>query len=548
MEKQIFLQIDKEDNLIVALQTIGKGTRVLLGGKSIDLKDEIAEKQKFASINLQIGDRAIMYGVTVGEATRPIEAGELISTDNLKHATTDYEKQPNEFQWQPPEPFESRPQNFMGFRRKDGQVGTANFWIFVPLVFCSNQELFQLKEILPKALGYGKNSRYEQYLNKLVEQIKSGGNPTDQIITIEPFKEQPNPLFPNVDGVRFLTHSLGCGSTPDDIYSLCALLANYINHPNVAGATVISLGCQKAELSTLEMEIKLRDPDGFKPVLYFDRQAWRGPQDMLETVIQETIIGMQEANKAVREPVSVSELVVGVECGGSDAFSGISANPVIGKTIDHIIAAGGSAILSEFPELCGVENELVFRCESSKIGERFLHLLNSYRKTVQAVGSDFDLNPSPGNIRDGLITDAMKSAGAAKKGGTSPVVDVLDYTESRVKRGLNLLCTPGNDVESTTALVGSGANLIIFSTGLGTPTGNPIVPVLKVSTNSSLAERLEYMIDLNTGPVITGEKSIDELAEQLQKLVVDTASGSYETKSSRLGQEDFIPWKRGVSL
>jgi altronate hydrolase len=548
MEKQIFLQIDKEDNLIVALQTIGKGTRVLLGGKSIELKGEIAEKQKFASINLQIGDRAIMYGVKVGEVTRPIEAGELISTDNLKHATTDYEKQQSEFRWQPPEPFESRPQNFMGFRRKDGQVGTANFWIFVPLVFCSNQELFQLKEILPKALGYGKNSRYEQYVNKLVEQIKSGGNPTDQIITIEPIKEQPNPLFPNVDGVRFLTHSLGCGSTPDDIDSLCALLANYINHPNVAGATVISLGCQKAELSTLEMEIKLRDPDGFKPVLYFDRQAWRGPQDMLETVIQETIIGMQEANKAVREPVSVSELVVGVECGGSDAFSGISANPVIGKTIDHIIAAGGSAILSEFPELCGVENELIFRCESSKIGERFLHLLNSYRKTVQAVGSDFDLNPSPGNIRDGLITDAMKSAGAAKKGGTSPVVDVLDYTESRVKRGLNLLCTPGNDVESTTALVGSGANLIIFSTGLGTPTGNPIVPVLKVSTNSSLAERLEYMIDLNTGPVITGEKSIDELAEQLQKLVVDTASGSYETKSSRLGQEDFIPWKRGVSL
>ncbi len=548
MEKQIFLQIDREDNLLVALQTIGKGTQLLLGGKTIEIKDEITEKQKFASENLQIGDRATMYGVTVGEAIKPIETGELISTDNLKHATTDYEKQPNDFQWQPPKPFELCPLKFLGFRRKDGKVGTANFWLFVPLVFCSNQELFQLKEILPRALGYGKNSRYEQYVNKLVQQIKSGGNPPDQIINFDSFKEQSSPLFPNVDGIRFLTHSLGCGSTPDDIDSLCALLANYISHPNVAGATVISLGCQKAELSTLKKEIKLRDPDGFKPVLYFDRQAWRGPQDMLEAIMQKTIVGMQEANKAVRESVSISELVVGVECGGSDGFSGISANPVIGKTIDHIVAAGGSAILSEFPELCGVENELVFRCESPKIGERFLHLLNSYRKKVQAVGSDFDLNPSPGNIRDGLITDAMKSAGAAKKGGTSPVVDVLDYTESQVKRGLNLLCTPGNDVESTTALVGSGANLIIFSTGLGTPTGNPIVPVLKVSTNSRLAERLEYMIDFNAGPVITGQKSIDELAEKLQKLVVDTVSGCYETKSSRLGQEDFIPWKRGVSL
>ena len=174
--------------------------------------------------------------------------------------------------------------------------------------------------------------------------------------------------------------------------------------------------------------------------------------------------------------------------------------------------------------------------------------MSSYRKKVQAVGFDFDQNPSPGNIRDGLITDAMKSAGAAKKGGTSPVVDVLDYPGSATKKGLNLLCTPGGDVESTTALAGAGANLIIFSTGLGTPTGNPIVPVLKVSTNSDMARRLEYMIDFDTGPIISGDKTLDDLAAELERLCVETASGRYKAKAVRLGQEDFIPWKRGFSL
>jgi len=548
MSKQPFLKIENNDNLIVALRTLPEKTTVILNGKPIQLKQEIPVKHKFASVNLACGDRATMYGVTVGKATCHISAGELITTENLKHATTLYHEKPDKFQWTPPPPYMSSPSEFMGYRRKNGAVGTANYWIFVPLVFCSNQELFLLKEILPRALGYTKATRYEKYANKLVEQIRKDDIQPGPTITLEAFNDEPNPLFPQVDGLRFLTHCAGCGNTQEDIDSLCALLANYITHPNVAGATVISLGCQKAELSTLQKEVTQRDPDGFKHVLYFDRQTWQGPMDMLEAVIQQTFSGLREANKAIRQPVPVTELVVGVECGGSDGFSGISANPVIGRTIDHLVGAGASAILSEFPELCGVENELVSRCKTPQIGKRFLHLLRNYRERVQAVGSDFDSNPSPGNIRDGLITDAMKSAGAAKKGGTSPVTDVLDYPESLKKSGLNLLCTPGNDVESTTALASSGANLIIFSTGLGTPTGNPIVPVLKVSTNSTLAKRLEYMIDFDTGPIITGKETIDTQAAKLFKLCIETAGGNYKTKASLLGQEDFIPWKRGVSL
>lgn len=548
MKKQQLLQIERGDNLIVALQTIETGAVVAVGGRKVTIRQQIPGKQKFSLFDLQVGEKAVMYGVIVGEVAQPIKAGDLITTVNLKHATSAYNDIHETFRWKPPTPYECAPQEFMGFRRENGKAGTGNYWLFIPLVFCSNQEIFQLKDILPRALGYTAKSSHEKLSEQLADRIKAGGSIAEPVIEMASFHEQPEPLFPNVDGVKFLTHNLGCGSTPDEINEFCVLLANYITHPNVAGATVLSLGCQIAEISTLKEKIKERDPKGFKQVFYYDHQTWDHTADMHEAIIRQTFEALEKANKVTRQPIPVSELVVGVECGGSDGFSGISANPVIGRMIDHIVGAGGSAILSEFPELCGVENEIVSRCKNQQTAERFMYLLSRYRKQVQATGFDFDFNPSPGNIRDGLITDAMKSAGAAKKGGTSTIAGVLDYTESLADSGLNLLCSPGNDVESTTALVGSGANLIVFSTGLGTPTGNPIVPVIKVATNSDVARRLEHMIDFDTGPIISGENTIDELAEKLEKLCIETASGRYKTKSCRLGQEDFIPWKRGVSL
>jgi altronate hydrolase len=215
---------------------------------------------------------------------------------------------------------------------------------------------------------------------------------------------------------------------------------------------------------------------------------------------------------------------------------------------DILTALGGIAILSEFPELCGVEQELVNRCTDEASANKFLSLMKAYEKSVVEAGSGFDMNPSPGNIKDGLITDAMKSAGAAKKGGTSPIVDVLDYGEYVSKPGLNLLCTPGNDVESTTAMAGSGANIILFTTGLGTPTGNPITPVIKVSSNSELAQKMSDIIDVDTGAIITAEKSIEEMAHILLAYIINVASGHVKTKAQLLNQDDFIPWKRGVSL
>jgi len=241
-------------------------------------------------------------------------------------------------------------------------------------------------------------------------------------------------------------------------------------------------------------------------------------------------------------------LCVGLKCGGSDGFSGISANPAIGHTADLLAALGGRTILSEFPELCGVEQELINRATSKQVGERFIQLMRAYAARAVAVGSGFDMNPSPGNMRDGLLTDAMKSAGAAKKGGTSPVAAVLDYPEYSTKAGLNLQCTPGNDVECVTAQVGAGASVVLFTTGLGTPTGNPISPVVKLSTNSDLAQRMHDIIDIDTGAIVAGEKTIAQMGETILDLVIHVANGEVRTKAEQKAQEDFIPWKRGVSL
>jgi altronate hydrolase len=213
-----------------------------------------------------------------------------------------------------------------------------------------------------------------------------------------------------------------------------------------------------------------------------------------------------------------------------------------------LVALGGSVILSEFPELCGVEQNLSDRCVDNETAIRFGVLMKTYNDRAKAVGSGFDMNPSPGNIKDGLITDAIKSAGAAKKGGTSPVTDVLDYPNMVTKPGLNLLCTPGNDVESTTAEVGSGANIVLFTTGLGTPTGNPIAPVVKLSTNTALYKKMPDIIDINTGTIIEGEETIEQAGERILEYVIKVASGEIEVAAVRHKQNDFIPWKRGVSL
>src|SRR5215831_1406682 len=355
-------------------------------------------------------------------------------------------------------------------------------------------------------------------------------------------------VFRNVDGIKFLMHEGGCGGTREDSNNLCGLLAGYIHHPNVAGATVLSLGCQHAQVPILQEEIMRRDGNFSKRLLIFEQQKSASEASMVSQAVRETFLGLVEADKLGRKPAPLSQLALGLKCGGSDGFSGLSANPAIGHTADLLATLGGRGILSEFPELCGVEQQLIDRCTRKEVGDSFAQLMRDYAARAKAVLSGFEMNPSPGNIRDGLLTDAMKSAGAAKKGGTSPVTAVLDYPEYSSEPGLNLQCTPGNDVECVTAQVGAGANIVLFTTGLGTLTGNPIAPVLKISTNSTLAERMPDIIDIDCGGIISGETTIEKMGETILDRVIQVASGEARTKAELLAQDDFIPWKRGVSL
>ena len=549
--QQKVLKIHPADDLIVALTNLRKGETVSLNGETFEIQDDVPAKHKFASRDFQLGERVHMYGVTVGKATQPIRKGGAVATSNLSHVADNYTLRERKTSWQAPDVSRWANKSFLGYHRTDGTVGTANYWLFIPMVFCENRNLNVIKEALEDELGYGNTKGYEVNVKSLINQYQGGASTdtllaSDIIMTAEEISSKR--VFPNVDGIRFLTHEGGCGGTRKDSEILCALFAGYITHPNVAGATVLSLGCQNAEVKTLQEKISKLDPNFSKPLYILEQQKSKSEPDLIAQAIKQTFVGLTEANRLQRKPAPLSKMIIGLECGGSDGFSGISANPAVGHAADLVVALGGAVVLSEFPELCGVEQELTDRCVDEDTARKFIEIMRAYSASAEAVGSGFDANPSPGNIKDGLITDAIKSAGAAKKGGTSPVTSVLDYTEPVTKPGLNLLCTPGNDVESTTGLAGSGANLILFTTGLGTPTGNPVAPVIKVSSNNALAQRMPDIIDINAGTIITGEDTIETKGEEMLEYMIKVASGEAKPHAVRLGQDDFIPWKRGVSL
>lgn len=544
-----YIYLDSRDNVAVAISDLDKGTLVQINANKIIIAEKIQQKHKFALKDFAIGDEVIMYGVLVGKATLEIAKGTAITTENVKHASSEYSNTNELYRWTAPDITKYERRSFMGYHRKNGSVGTANHWLVIPLTFCENRNLDVIEATLCEKLGYYTKKDFSFDIENLITKFKGGANEEDILKTpISSSKEElrKNRLFPNVDGIKFLKHDGGCGGTRQDAEILCKLLAGYINNPNVAGATILSLGCQNAQISMIQKSLNRLGVD--KTVHFLEQQQSESERAFIEQAVKLTFIGLTKANENVRMPAPLSKLVLGLECGGSDGFSGISANPALGYASDLLVALGGSPVLSEFPELNGVEQELINRCATKKDADKFCHLMGSYAQAAINVGSGFENNPSPGNIADGLITDAMKSAGAAKKGGTSPVTKVLDYTEQVENPGLHLLCTPGNDVESTTGLVGSGCNVVVFTTGLGTPTGNPIAPVLKLSSNTHLFNKMNDIIDINAGTVITGEDSIASMGEKILDYIIEVASGTIISKDEFNGNNDFIPWKRGVSL
>lgn len=538
MENKL-IKVHPGDNVAVALIDLWQGDKINFEGEDVIVLSDVQAKHKIALVDLNAGDKIYMYGVLVGKATSEIKKGGKLTTENVKHEASTTTKKTETASWTPPDVSKFKDKTFMGYHRSDGQVGTANIWLFFPLVFCENRNVELLKDVFEKELSFHKSTKQRQLLRKLI----SGNN----IEISEEREQEEKEVFENIE-VKFITHQGGCGGIRQDSVSLSKLLAGYVNNPNVAGATVLSLGCQNLQIDIFKKAMNDINPNLDKPVLIYEQQQEGTIDEMLNKIIIESFEEIKKANEIKREPAPLSKLKLGLECGGSDGFSGISANPALGYASDLLATLGGSPILSEFPELCGVEQELVNRCVDDKKAERFLELMRAYEDAAEASGSGFDMNPSPGNIKDGLITDAMKSAGAAKKGGTSPIHDILDYGEYVTKPGLNLLCTPGNDVESTTAMVGSGANIVVFTTGLGTPTGNPIAPVIKLSSNTELARRMPDIIDMDAGDVIRGKKTIPEMGEDLLEYIIKVASGELKSKADQNNQDDFIPWKRGVSL
>lgn len=548
---QKVLHIHTEDNVLVALADLLKGEVISFENEVYTLQDDIPAKHKLAMKDFNPGDKIIMYGVLVGQATGPIEQGGLIHTGNIKHASNENYRKQKEYGWTPPDIEKWRNRTFDGYLRSDGRVGTANYWLFIPTVFCENRNLDYIKDALLQQLGYAPSHKYRKAVSKLITAYKQNADRaaiTPQSLLFEEDIVINDRLFPNVDGIKFLNHEGGCGGTRQDSEILSKLLAAYADHPNVAGITVLSLGCQHLQVDLLMNDIKERNPAFDKPMYVFEQQKAVSEEMMIVEAIGKTFGGLVEINKVKRTPQPLSKLCVGVKCGGSDGFSGISANPAVGHASDLIVALGGQVLLAEFPELYGAEQELVDRCTTYKAAEKFTRLMRDYDAQARAVGSGFFMNPSPGNIKDGLITDAIKSAGAAKKGGTAPVTDVLDYTERAIKPGLHLVCTPGNDVEATTGKAASGATLILFTTGLGTPTGNVVCPTIKLSSNTALADRMPDIIDIDCGGIITGDKSLQQMGEEILEYCIRAAGGMVIPKAVQLGQDDFIPWKRGVSL
>ncbi len=544
-----FLQINPTDNLLVALQDLKKGTVIKHAGNEITLQDDIAAKHKFTTEAISKDGNAYMYGVLVGHASQNIPKGGLIHTFNLHHASQDFVGKQKEYTWSSPDVSKFQNRTFNGYHRADGQVGTQNYWLVIPLVFCENRNIELLKNAFIQGLGFQKNDSVTNQVITLRKQFEAGeklqlgDSSSDAIIS-------KSPLFPNVDGIKFLTHESGCGENKDDSMNLCALLAGYCVNPNVGGITILSLGCQHSQIEVFKQKLSEKDPNFSKPIHFFEQQQDEGSgvEKILNEVVLKTFEGLIEINKLYRKPAPLSALRLGVKCGGSDGFSGISANPAIGHTADLLVGLGGTVMIAEFPELCGVEQELQNRSVTAEVANNFGLMMQEYAKRAAAVGAGFDMNPSPGNIKDGLITDAIKSAGAAKKAGSSPIVDALGYGQYATKTGLNLVCTPGNDVLATTGMAGAGATIQLFTTGLGTPTGNPISPMVKLSTNTRLAEKLPEIIDIDCGPIIRGEKSVEEMGEEVLEYIIQLASGEITTKAMDLGQDDFMFWRRGVSL
>ena len=494
------------DNVAIAKDDISQSYELEYRGGFIKVKNLTKKGHRFALIDIKEGEFVRQYGYPFGQS-RGIGKGELITVSNTKNVVPEVNlanyKEPSNAK------FEERylQKIFLGYKRKDGRVGTRNYYLIIPTSMCASETALQV------ALGLENDDILQKYSH--------------------------------IDGIVAIPHTEGCGCDSGlQIERLLTVLKGYVSHPNVGGCLIMDLGCEQTNYERMHTYLKDTIEDDLGPIDWITIQESGGTRSAIERAKAIVKDRLSDVNHVKREYCPLGKLIIGTECGASDSFSGITANPVIGNTVDKIIYGGGSAILSEVPEMLGTFNMLFPRFKTLEIANKFEGVLKWYIDIARKLGLTLEANLIPKNIDGGLINNYVKSLGAVMKGGTTIIEDIVEYAEPVRKRGLSIMQGPGGDLESVTGIVASGATIVCFSTGQGTTTGNAICPVIKVSSNDATFRKLPEDIDFNAGRLLTEQTTINKLGEELLEIIIDVASGK-ETWSERWKQRQFQVWTAG---
>jgi len=492
------------DNIGIAVRDIRAGEVIDLESRALTVSDDVPSGHPVAIRPIPDGQPIVEYGRPWG-ISRGILPGQRISRERFEDRLPETHNQPRHGPTEAERPQTARIPSFEGFLRPDGRVGTRNYVVVCPTSMCSSHHANQIALLA-------------EHEFRLPEK------------------------YPHVSGIVALPHDKGCGcSDGKNLDILVRTLVNTVDHPNVAAAIVIDLGCEKTNLEVVAPLLMSKHAPAAKPIETISVQQIGGTQAAIRRGLDAMRNLVEYAESQRRSACSVAHLVLGTECGGSDAFSGLSANPALGHCVDLLIRYGGSAILSEIPEICGAEQLLTSRCRTPELAQRVMALRDSFKRLAATVGQTPNQNPSPGNKSGGLMNIFQKSLGAVIKAGTTPVEDVLDYAEKLRTKGLTIMQGPGNDPESMAGIVAGGATICGFTTGRGTTIGNPICPTIKIASNTPMFERMADDMDVNAGTILEGKETVRETGRRIFDLMLRVASGE-QTASERLGHREFCIW------
>lgn len=506
--------VDPKDNVAVVKKELSSGTRIEMpGGRVLCVTGPVKPGHRFATRAIPAGEFVLQYGQPIG-TSRGIVEGDPISHANMSNEVPVVRDLDENLSTPPPDyvPVQERA-TFMGFRRADGRVGTRNYVLIIPTSMCASHEAQQISMMAEFTL-------YNR------------GN------------------CPNVDGVVAIPHNKGCGcSDGSNIEIMLRTLASYADHPNVGGVIMMDLGCEKTNLPLVERYLLKQSRTFNKPFAKIGIQEAGGTEAAVKRGLDEVAAMLPEVNRATREQVPISELVLGVKCGGSDGFSGLSANPSLGRAADRLIRNGGTVLITEVPEFCGAEHILANRAKDAETGRAVYRLVDWYKEFASRFGAALGENPSPGNVAGGLLNITIKSLGAIAKAGSTRVEGVTGYAERPKGRGLHLMQGPGYDQESTPGLVAAGATIVVFTTGRGTTIGNAIAPVIKLASNTPIFQRMSRDIDLSAGGVIDGTETIDEVGARVLDTMRRVASGEIRARAEEQKHREFQIWsEQAISL